>query len=100
LGGVGILPVGGFRVADGVFSRTISEFCQLVAFCAGWWIADLEFCTKIFWVMSPQIFCTGKDLWLCMANGFSHTNDPWARGKNATLVFAVEIFVQNRSVDT
>jgi hypothetical protein len=34
-----------------------------------------------------------------MANGFSHTNDPWARGKNATLVFAVEIFVQNRSVD-
>mgnify|MGYP006951204807 CR=1 FL=1 len=73
--------------------------CQLVAFCASWWIADLEFCTKNFLVTLPQIFCMGKHLWLCMANGPSHTNDPWPTGKNATFVFAVAILVKNRSVD-
>ena len=74
---------------------------QLVAFWrCGWWIADLEFFTKILLVTLPQILGMGKDLWLRMANGSSHTDEPWSRGKNATFVFAVEIFVQNRSVDT
>ena len=66
----------------------------------GWWIADLEFFTKILLVTLPQIPGMGKNLWLWMANGSSHTDEPWSRGKNATFVFAVEIFVQNRSVDT
>jgi hypothetical protein len=63
-------------------------------------MADFECCTKILLVTLPQIFGMGKSLWLCMANGLSRTDDPWPRGENATFEFAVEIFVQNRSVDT
>ena len=60
---------------------------------------DLKKGNKNYLVTHPQTFCMEKNLWVCMWIDKSHTNTGAPRGKTAAFVFAVEIFVQNRSVD-